>query len=238
LRITVQYVVPQLKSTGLAMFSNRFVSYALSDWGLGAALSYQSAPIVARPSSNGATPINQFLGRGPGGAQLKKNADGSYMNPFSVNWVDNEGKQRTDPLDINCGCFDPTKTVALNPAAWENIPDGQWGAQQSTLRFYRGIRIPNESANFSRNFRMTERVNLNVRVEFTNIFNRMLLTGGPASALVTAGNFANPATKFGNDANGRPTANTGLYSGGFGTFNVLGGLTGQRAGSFVARISF
>jgi hypothetical protein len=29
-----------------------------------------------------------------------------------------------------------------------------------------------------------------------------------------------------------------LYSGGFGTFNVLGGLTGQRAGSFVARISF
>lgn len=228
LRFTFQYVVPQVK------FSNRLVSYVLSGWGLGAYLNYQSAPVVARPSSNGATPISQFLGRGPGSAQLKKNADGSYMNPWSVNWVDNEGKQRTDPIDINCHCFDPTKNVVLNPAAWENIPDGQWGAQQSTLRFYRGIRLPNESANFSRNFRLDKegRVNLNVRVEFQNIFNRMLLTAGPGSALVTAGNFANPATKF------TTGANTGLYSGGFGTFNVLGGLTGQRAGSFVARISF
>jgi hypothetical protein len=227
-RITVQYVVPQYNTT------NRFVSYLLSDWGVGAALSYQSAPIVARPSSNGSFPLNNFLGRGPGSAQLKKNADGSYMNPWSVNWVDNDGKQRTDPIDINCHCFDPTKNVVLNSAAWENIPDGQWGSQLSTLRFYRGIRLPQESANFSRNFRLARegRVNLNVRVEFTNIFNRMLLTAGPASTLVTAGNFANPATKF------TTGSNTGLFSGGFGTFNVLGGLSGQRAGSFVARISF
>ena len=227
LRITVQYVVPKL-------FSNRFVSYALSDWGLGAALSYQSAPVVARPTSNGATPISQFLGRGPGSAQLKKDSNGNYMNPWSVNWVDDAGKQRTDPLDINCSCFDPTKTVALNTAAWENIPDGQWGAQQSTLRFYRGIRLPSESANFSRNFALAKegRVNLNVRVEFTNIFNRMLLTAGPASALVTAGNFANPATRF------TSGSNAGLYSGGFGTYNVLGGLLGQRNGTFVARVTF
>jgi hypothetical protein len=75
-------------------------------------------------------------------------------------------------------------------------------------------------------------VNLNVRVEFINIFNRMLLTNGPASALVTAGNFGNPPTKT------LTGANAGLYSGGFGTFNVLPGLSGQRAGSFVARISF
>jgi hypothetical protein len=85
---------------------------------------------------------------------------------------------------------------------------------------------------------MTERVSLNVRVEFSNIFNRMLLTAGPTSALVTAGNFITAPNKFGLDPQGRATANTGLYSGGFGTFNVLGGLTGQRAGSFVARISF
>ena len=228
LRITVQYVVPQMHS------GNRLLSYMLSDWGVGTALSYQSAPIVARPSSNGALPISQFLGRGPGSAQLKKDANGNYMNPWSVNWVDNSGTQRTDPIDINCHCFDPTKNVVLNPAAWENIPDGQWGSQLSTLRFYRGIRLPQESANFSRNFRLAKegRVNLNVRVEFINIFNRMLLTAGPASSLVTAGNFANPATKF------TTGSNTGLYSGGFGTFNVLGGLTGQRAGSFVARISF
>ena len=233
-RFTIQYVVPQLKGTGIGMFQNNLVSYILSDWGVGTALSYQSGPVVPRPSSNGSLPISNFLGRGPGSGQLKKNADGSYMNPFSVNWVDNDGKQRTDPIDINCHCFDPTKNQVLNPLAWENIPDGQWGNQLSTLRFYRGIRLPNESANFSRNFRLSKegRVNLNVRVEFINIFNRMLLTAGPASSLVTAGNFATAPTKF------TTGANTGLYSGGFGTFNVLGGLTGQRSGSFVARISF
>ena len=231
-RFTIQYVVPQLKNTGMAMFQSRLVSYVLSDWGVGTALSYQSAPIVPRPSSNGSLPISQFLGRGPGNAQLKKNADGSFMSPWSVNWVDNDGTQRTDPIDINCHCFDPTKNVVLNPAAWENIPNGEWGAQQSTLRFYRGVRLPNESANFSRNFRLKESVTLNVRVEFINIFNRMLWTAGPASSLVTAGNFATAPTRF------TTGANTGLYSGGFGTFNVLGGLTGQRAGSFVARISF
>jgi hypothetical protein len=235
LRFTVQYVVPQLKNTGIGMFQNRFVSYVMSDWGVGAYLNYQSAPIVTRPTSNGSLPISNFLGRGPGSAQLKKNADGSFMSPWSVNWVDNDGKQRTDPLDVNCGCFDPTKTIALNPAAWENIPNGQFGAQQSTLRFFRGIRLPNESANFSRNFRMGERVNLNVRVEFQNIFNRMLLTAGPGSALVTVAALGQPAINFAS----APTKFTaGLYSGGFGSFNVVGGLTGQRAGSFVARISF
>ena len=122
--------------------------------------------------------------------------------------------------------------VVLNPAAWENIPDGQWGAQQSTLRFFRGIRIPNESANFSRNFRLKEGVNLNVRVEFQNIFNRMLWTNFPTTILNSTGNFATAPTKF------TTGPNTGLYSGGFGTLNVTGGVTSQRAGSFVARISF
>ena len=229
IRFTVQYVVPRLQG---GMFQNKFVSYLFSDWGVGTYLNYQSAPIVGRPSSNGSIPISNFLGRGPGGAQLKKNADGTYMNPWSVNWVDNAGNQRTDPIDINCHCFDPLKNQVLNPAAWENIPNGQWGDQQSTLRFYRGIRLPNESANFSRNFRLKEGVNLNVRVEFQNIFNRMLWTNGPASALVTAGNFANAPTKF------TTGVNTGYFSGGFGTINVAGGLSGQRAGSFVARLSF
>ena len=227
LRLSAQYQVPELRSVGLSGFSNKVASYAASGWGVGVSLSYQSAGILARPSSNGTTPISQFLGRGPGGAQLKKNADGSYMNPYSVNWVDNDGKQRTDPLDINCHCYDPTKTVALNPLAWENVPNGQWGADQSALRFYRGIRLPAENANLSRNFRFKERVTLNVRIEFNNVFNRMQL---PAPSV--AGNFATTPTKF------VTGANTGLYSGGFGTYGVLNGLGGQRTGTFVARIQF
>ncbi len=234
LRLNMQYQVPEIRNVGFGGFSNRAVGYALSGWGLGVSLNYQSAGVLSRPVNNNSTPISQFLGRGPGGAQLKRNADGSYMNPWSVNWVDNDGKQRTDPIDINCHCFDPTKTQVFNPLAWENIPNGQWGADQSSLRFFRGVRIPTENANLSRNFRFKERVTLNVRVEFNNIFNRMQL---PQPAVVAAPgqaaiNFSAPPTKF------NTGAQAGLYSGGFGTFGVLNGLGGQRTGTFVARLQF
>jgi hypothetical protein len=236
LRLTVQYAVPKVFS------GNSIVSYVLSDWGLGAYLAYESGAALARPVSNGTVPLNLFLGRGPGSAQLKKNADGSYMSPFSVNWIDNDGKQRTDPIDINCHCYDPTKNQVLNPLAWDNVPNGQWAADQSDLRFFRGIRQPSENANFARNFKLAKegRVTLNVRVEFNNVLNRMIL---PNPSIVAAAgqpaiNFSSLPTKFGNDVNGRPTATTGLYSGGFGTFGVLNGVGNQRTGTFVARLTF
>jgi hypothetical protein len=226
LRITAQYVVPRP-----SFVQNRVLAYVLSDWGIGASMSYQSASILTRPSSNGTVPISQFLGRGPGPAQLKKNPDGSYMNPWSVNWFDNDGKQRTDPIDINCHCFDPTKVQAFNPAAWENVPNGQWAADYSALRWFRGVRTPSENMNFSRNFRVKEGISLNVRVEFNNIFNRMQL-GGLGVGPSTTGNFAATPTKF------TTGPSTGLYSGGFGTFQVLNGVNGQRIGTFVARLTF
>lgn len=228
LRVTAEYRVPQLSNSGMPFVSNRIVSYILSDWGLGVYLNYQSAPLLGRPSSNNTTPISQFLGRGPGPAQLKIDpATGKYMNPWSVNWVDNKGRQRTDPIDINCHCFDPTKNVVLNPNAWENVPNGQWAADFTALRFYRGMRIPTENANFSRNFRLRESVMLHVRVEFNNIFNRMQLPN-PS----TAGNFAAQPTRI------TTGPNAGLYSAGFGTYDVLSGIGGQRIGTFVARLQF
>jgi hypothetical protein len=227
-RLNVQYQVPQLRTTGIPLLSNNIVSHVLSGWGLGAYANYQSAPLVARPSSNGTVPISQFLGRGPGSAQLKIDpATGKQMNPWSVNWVDYSGTRHTDPLDINCHCFDATKTAVFNPNAWENVPNGQWAADQSSIRWYRGIRIPQENANFSRNFRIKEGINLNVRVEFTNIFNRMQLPQP-----TTTGNFANAPTLF------TTGANTGLYSGGFGTIVPVNGTQGMRSGTFVGRITF
>lgn len=228
LRVTVQYEVPQLRNTGIPVLSNGIASHILSGWGLGVYLNYQSAPLVARPSSNGTVPISQFLGRGPGSAQLKLDpATGKQMNPWSVDWVDYNGTRHTDPLDINCHCFDPTKTAVFNPNAWENVPNGLWAADQSSIRWYRGIRIPQENANFSRGFRIKEGINLNVRVEFTNIFNRMQL---PQAS--TAGNFANAPTRF------TAGANTGLYSGGFGTIVPVNGTAGMRSGLFVGRLTF
>jgi hypothetical protein len=225
LRISGEYRLPSLQNSGLPIVSNKVVSYALADWGLGFYLNYQSAPILGRPGSTGTTPISQFLGRGPGPAQYVEG------QPFyTTNWVDYDGNQHTDELDINCHCFDPTKTVVLNPAAWSNIPDGQWGAQQTAIRQFRGIRQPTENVNFSRNFRIKERVVLNVRVEFANIFNRLRL---PQPAL---GNFQNQQTKY------TTGTNTGLFSGGFGTivpFNGAGGGTqDMRSGTFVGRLTF
>jgi len=236
LRLTVQYQVPEFRNSKIHFVSNKIVSYTLSGWGIGAYLSYQSAALVGRPSSNNTTPISQFLGRGPGSAQLKRNPDGSYMNPWSVDWFDYDGNHHTDPLDINCHCFDPTKTVALNPLAWENVPDGVFAADQSSLRFFRGIRTPTENANISRNFRFGKegRFNLNVRAEFNNMFNRTQLPGPN----IVAG-LGQPAINFSTQPNKFTTgASAGLYSGGFGTFNVLSGLAGQRTGSLVARFTF
>jgi hypothetical protein len=227
-RLNVQYEVPQLRNLGIPVLSNRILAYVLSGWGVGAYANYQSAPVLARPSSNGTVPISNFLGRGPGGAQLKIDpATGNYMNPWSVDWVDLKGNRRTDPLDINCRCFDPTKTQVLNPNAWENVPNGFWAADQSTIRWWRGIRIPQENANLSRSFRFKEGVHLNVRVEFTNIFNRTQL---PQPS--TAGNFANAPVRF------TSGPYTGLYSGGFGTIVPVNGTQGMRAGTFVGRLTF
>jgi hypothetical protein len=228
LRITVDYRVPNPKTSGIPVLSNRIVAAIVSDWGIGAYLNYQSAAIIGRPASAGAVPLNQFLGYGPGSAQLKKDANGEYMNPWSVDWTDYDGKHHTDPLNINCHCFDVTKTVLLNPAVWEHVADGQFAAQQGSIRNFRAQRQPQENMNFSRNFRMGKegRVQLNVRVEFNNIFNRMQYGAPSTTAFQTA------ATKF------TSGANNGLYSGGFGTITPYSGTNGQRIGSFVGRLTF
>lgn len=225
LRITAEYRTPGTRNTGIRGLSNPVVSYILEGWGVGAYLQYQSAAILARPTSVSPNnlAINQWLGRGPGPAQW------NGQSLYSVNWVDYDGKQRTDPLDINCKCYDPAKTILLNPQAWTNVPDGEWANNFSSIRQYRNIRQPNENLNFSRNFRIKEGIDLNVRVEFQNVFNRTRLSipGG------------NSQTAFNALPNTFPSgANRGLYSAGFGTLLPTSGTPGSRTGLFVGRLTF
>jgi hypothetical protein len=215
LRMTAEYQVPKLRNI------NRVLSYALGDWGIGWYFQYQSAGTLARPGNQGSQPISQWLGRGPGSAQY---VEGQPL--YTTNWTDYDGVKHTDELDINCHCYDPTKTVVLNPAAWASIPNGQWGAQQTTIRQFRGIRQPQENINLSRNFRIKERVVFHVRAEFQNAFNRTRL---PQPGV---GNFTQAATTFPNGSN------AGLYNAGFGTILPTSGTTGQRAGTLIARITF
>ena len=188
-RISAQYEVPRLHE---GIFQNKILSYAMSGWGTGWYLNYQSAALVGLPTSTGSSPISNFLGYGPGPAQLIPG-----MSPWSVNWTDYGGTVHTTPLDINCGCFDPTKTQVLNPAAFANVPNGQFAANQASIRSFRGPRIPSENANTSRNYRVKERYNFQVRAEFTNIFNRMIWpTPLFAGTAINVGAFTAAPTKF------------------------------------------
>jgi len=227
LRINAQYTTPNLSKSGIKILSNSWVAYALRDWGIGAYLQYQSAPILARPINLGSQPISQWLGRGPGPAQW------NGQSLWATSWTDYDGKVHNEPIDINCHCFDPTKTIVLNKAAWENIPNGQWGAQQTSIRQYRNIRQPQENMNLSRDFRIKERVVVHVRAEFQNVFNRtrLTITGASAGNAVATGFSANP-TVFNSGAN------AGLYSAGFGTILPTSGTAGARTGTLIARITF
>jgi hypothetical protein len=161
------------------------------------------------------------------------------MSPWSTDWTDLSGKHHTDPLDINCHCFDPEKTVVLNPNAWQPIPDGQWTDDTSTYSFFRGPRRPTESANLSRNFKFKERYTLQIRMEFLNVFNRAYLP----NPVITTFSPVGAASTLQQSADGR-------YIGGFGTFGNLrnagayagayavGQGGGQRSGQLIARFSF
>jgi hypothetical protein len=238
-RLSAEYRTPRLKG-GNAFLSNKVVSQILSDWAVGSYLQYQSAQILSRPSSTSGNPISNYLGRGPGPAQLVTDpATGQPMSPWAVNWTDYNGVVHPEPLDINCKCFDPTNMLVkqsdgtfktggvLNPNAWANVPDAQWANDFTNLRYYRGFRYPTENLNFGRTFRIKERVQLNVRVEFSNAFNRLQLPQPSASGL-----FSQAITRqVGGVYNNAPTS-------GFGAVNPISGTSGMRNGLLVGRLTF
>jgi len=216
--------------TSLPILSNKVVAYALSGWGTGWALSYQSAPLVEMPSSSGTLPISNFLVYGPGPAQLVPG-----VSPWSIDWTELNGVHHTTPLDINCHCFDPTRPRCSTRPHGPTFPTGSLRRIKARSAGSGGFRVPVENANFSRNFRIKERYSLNIRVEFTNIFNRLVIpTSAAAPGGINLGNFAAAPTKFSSGPN------AGLYSGGFGTVvsPLNGSVTGQRAGTLVARFTF
>jgi hypothetical protein len=183
------------------------VSWLTRDWTIGAILSYRSGlPIEAPLSTNNLAGVlfqSTFVDRVTG------------VNPFLVN--------------LNCNCFDPTKTIVLNAAAWTQPPAGQFGTAAAYYNDYRQERHPSENMNFGRTFRIRERVSLNIRAEFTNIFNRTII---PAP---TSTNIAAPVL-----------ISNGLYTGGFGYINTatagsqaqLAQSSAPREGLLIAHFAF
>jgi hypothetical protein len=200
---------------------NGFLNYVLSDWTVGTLLQYQSGLPLAIPGAQNAPSMNTLVNQG----SVANRVPGQPL--YSTNWVDNTGKTRTDELDLNCHCFDPQRTLALNPAAWANPAIGQFGSSALYYTDYRSQRRPIESFSFGRNFRFTESVNLNIRAEFANILNRAFWND-PA-------NLGNAQTLAAKD----PV--TGVYTNGFGRLPPESSTavnTLPRNGTIVARFTF
>jgi hypothetical protein len=192
--------------------SNKILKNVLGDWQVGALFTYASGTPIAVPSST-----NQLAN------QLFR---GTFMNR-------NPGV----PLflaDVNCHCFDPTKTLVLNPAAWSDPAAGTFGTSTAFYNDYRNQRHPVENFNMGRNFTIKERFTFSVRAEFVNMFNRTVLPSPSATTPLTA------ATCFqsGNQGATGACQPGATYASGFGfmqTSNITGG---TRTGQLVARFRF
>jgi hypothetical protein len=195
--VGASYLLPTLHT-------NKAVSWVLRDWQIGTLLQYGSGLPIPTPAAT--TPLaNQIF------------------QPTVANRVPG---QPLYTVDINCHCYDPAKTFVLNPAAWANPLPGQFGTSALFYDDFRYQRHPLEEMNLGRVFQITESVKLEIRMDFTNVFNRTYLNNPSAS------NPFLPQTK-------NPV--TGLNSGGFGyiplafTSNQFGQ---PRQGMIVARVSF
>ncbi|MEO5922710.1 MAG: TonB-dependent receptor [Bryobacteraceae bacterium] len=207
--IPFQFIVSANYQTPRLQAGHRALRATLSDWTYSVVLIYQSGVPIAVPTAQN-TPALQNL-------------------VFQGTFAERVPGQPLFTVDPNCHCYDPQKTLLLNPKAWADPAAGHFGTSSAYYTDYRQQRRPNESMNFGRTFRMTERVTLNVRAEFSNILNRAFWnypTATNAKAVTAV----------------RPN---GTYSSGFGWLNPvqLGGVGGPpnispRSGTLVARVTF
>jgi len=194
--------------------NNKILKYVLSDWNMGGLFTYASgAPILVPSASANLLSTETF-------------ETNSYLNrvPGQALFLDN----------LNCHCFDPTKTFVLNPAAWSLPAGGTWGGSPAYYNDYRAQRHPTENFNVGRTFRIRESMSLSVRAEFNNIFNRTVLPAPSSTTPLTAPTcFASGIS----GATGACSAGATIASG-FGFEQTAALATGMRTGQIVARFRF
>ena len=125
--------------------------------------------------------------------------------------------------DLNCHCIDPTKQFVLNPAAWTNPSPGTFGTAAAYYNDYRDQRRPSEQVGFGRVFRLRERVTMQFRAEFYNVFNRTEM-GNPTSSNSLATQTV--------------SSTTGLTTAGFGWINYTSLGSQPRNGQLLLRFNF
>ena len=176
-------------------FSNKALSVVTRDWQIGGLLIYGSGLPLQPPN---ATTANNL-----GTSQMVRTGQPLFVK------------------DLNCGCINPYTDQVLNPNAWANptagtfgpgpVPIATSGVQGLYYSDFRQARRPQENLSIGRNFRFSERLNLQIRAEFINVFNRMQL-GNPATGTTSPFNQTNAPLAC--------TAQGGKFTGGFGCYSL------------------
>jgi len=117
----------------------------------------------------------------------------------------------------------------LNPKAWSDAGPGQWGYGATYYNDYRDMRHPDEQLSLGRTFHLKEGVRLAFRMEFFNVFNRLVLST-PSSG--------NPLSTQTRDANGFTTAGFGYINTATVLSSSTSGMFSQRYGQLVMRLQF
>jgi hypothetical protein len=217
--ISGMYVTPRVGQ-------NKFVKNVLGGWQIATLLRYQNGALIQTPPST--NNLLTELDRGPSNNPALWGGGYTFWNPVAG--------QSCLSVNPNQKGFDPSKTLALNPNAWVDAAPGQFGVGAPFYNNCRWQRQPAENLSFGRNFRIKEKANLQFRVEFQNVFNRLFYSA-PSVGGFTAANPTTPAVH--NNPNG------GL-SGGYGAVNYInggceapaGGCPGPRTGQAVLRLTF
>ncbi len=185
---------------------NKVLSWIVREWQMGAILTYSSGLPIATPVTTNTLNTQLF--------------QQTLANRVA-------GQPLYNVPDLNCHCYDPATTFVLNKNAWANPVNGQFSNSAEFYNDFRYQRHPGESINFGRNFRFKERYSLNIRADFSNIFNRTYYNN-PSNAGFATPTATNPVTH--------------LNSSGFGYINLTMSPTGiantPRAGIIVARFTF
>jgi hypothetical protein len=203
LNLSANYTTPKINT-------NKVLSWVARDWTYGAFLRYGSGlPLLVPTAQSNLSAYlfqNTFASRVPGAPLFTQ--------------------------DLNCHCFDPQKVFVLNPNAWVDPASGQFGTSAAYYNDYRKQRRPQENMNLGRTFRIRERASFNLRIEFTNVFNRSVVND-PSNTNAKA-----LQVKLSN----------GNTSAGFGYLNATTSITGStvpaivnispRSGVLVGRFTF
>jgi len=204
-------------TTPTAPFLNKvkFANTLIKDWQIGAFTQYGSGALLAPPTS----PTSNLL------------ASEFYRVPG----------QPLYNVSVNSHSINPYYDQVLNPNAWAVVPTNGVGPAVGTYYSdFRGTRRPQESGSIGRNFRIKERMNLQFRGEFVNIFNRTYLpipsTTNPLVAL-TKNSFGYYTAGFGT-MNAYSAPGASLFDGLPSSTVSAGHNPGPRTGTLILRFTF